>query len=169
MNVAHIHILLVHLPVLGAYFGLVLLLYGWAFKKQEALRISFGTFFVAGLFSVIVYLTGGAAEEIVEDVAGVTHDIIEAHEDFAVAALVSGIVLGLTGVVGLLVSIRRTVIPRWLTVTVVVIGIVTAGIMARTAYLGGQINHPEIRSDQETVQASVPATDESSGVSLPPQ
>lgn len=153
MNTAHIHLLLVHLPVLGAYFGMILLLYGWAFKKEEALRISFATFAIAGLFSVVVYLTGEAAEEAVEHLAGVTHEVIEAHEEFAVAALVGGVLLGLTGVVGMLISARRHRTPRWLKIVAVVIGFITAGIMAQTAYLGGQINHPEIRADQETAAA----------------
>lgn len=42
-----------------------------------------GLLAVAGLSAIAVFLTGEPAEEVVEGRAGVSHDAIEAHEEWA--------------------------------------------------------------------------------------
>lgn len=59
------------------------------------------------------------------------------------------IVLGIVSLVGLWLS--RKEVPRWFSTTTLVLALVVTGIMAWTANLGGQINHPEIRPDAAVV------------------
>ena len=151
MNAAHLHLFLVHVPVVGAYFGLLLFLYAWVFKKNETMRVSFGVLTLVGIAAGLVFLTGEGAEEIVENVAGISENLIEEHEGAAKLALILGIALGVSGLVGVFASLRVPVVPSWLKVTVLVFGLIAVGALTRTAYLGGQINHPEIQSAQAQV------------------
>jgi len=146
MNAAHFHLLLNHIPILGTIFGVVLLAYGFFRRYDEVQKASLGLLAVAGLTAIAVYLTGEGAEEAVEDLAGVTHDLIESHEGAGKVALISGIATGVVSLLGLVVAAMRQQVIRWTVILTLIVGLATSGIMGWTAYLGGQINHPEIRS-----------------------
>jgi len=149
MDPAHIHLLTNHIPVIGTLFGLVVLLYGMLGKKHDVTRASLGLFVLAGSGAGIAYLSGERSEDTVEGLPGVTEAFVEAHEEAALIALIAAIVLG---VVALLVLLfRRQQIPRWATVTTLVLALGTMGVMGWTANLGGQIRHTEIRDATLTV------------------
>lgn len=150
MNEAHLHLTLVHGPVAGILFGVVLLAFALWRRNDLLARVSFVSFIVVGLLATMLYFTGEGAEEIVEGLAGVSHDVIEAHEEAAVWALWSSLGLGLVSLGGLL-GYRRRNLPSWLLTTVFVGSLVVGGVIAWTANLGGQISHPEIRSDEQAV------------------
>lgn len=149
MNWAHVHLMLNHIPVLGATFGLALL--AWALlRRNEALeRVALGTFAVVALAAIPVYLTGGPAEGVVERLAGTAEPAIEAHE---AAALVAVIAIGALGVFALttLWLFRNRALPRPLAGAALVFALATAGWMAQTANLGGRIRHAELRAQEGT-------------------
>ena len=135
--------------MVGIVFGLLVLAYAWIRRKKEATQIGLGLFVLSGLAAVAVYLTGEAAEEAVEGLVSVSHALIERHEEAALIALIATIVLGTMSLVGLWLS-RRDV-PRWFSGATLALALVVSGIMAWTTNLGGQINHPEIRSSTAIV------------------
>jgi hypothetical protein len=143
MNPAHIHLLLNHIPVLGTAFGILLLLFGILRKNNEAKRFGLVMFLLCGLIAIPVFLTGEPAEEIVEHQIGIDKEAIEEHEDSATWALVSVEVLAVLSLISLFLF-HKTAFPGWAMVIVMLIALVTSGIIARTANLGGMINHPEI-------------------------
>lgn len=146
MDAAHIHLMLNHVPVLGAIFGLLVMGYGLARRSQEVIRTGLWTLVVVGVASGVVYLTGEPAEELVEGLPGFSHSILERHE---VAALWATVGAGLVGVVSLagLVLYRAKQISRRYAVGVLVLTLALTGLMGWTANLGGQVMHAEIRSD----------------------
>jgi uncharacterized membrane protein len=145
VNAAHIHLLLNHLPLLGTGFGVLLLLLAFARRSDELKRVSLGVFALAALIAVPTYLTGEPAENVVERLPGVSKPIIEEHEEAAEGAAAALGVLGVFSLAGL-VRFRRSALPNWLAVSSLVLGLVVAGLMARSANLGGLIRHSEIRS-----------------------
>lgn len=157
MDPAHIHLLINHVPVLGTVFGLLLLLYGMLARKHEVTRASMGLFVLVGLGATVAYLSGEGAEDTVEGLPGVAESIIEAHEEAALVALIAAIVLGVAGLI--ILAIWRKETPRWAAVTTLVLALGTAGVMAWTANLGGQVRHTEIRDGAmtTTVQQDAPS------------
>lgn len=153
MTGAHIHLLLTHVPVMGIVFGTLVLAYAWIRGRKEAIQIGLGIFALSALAAVVVYLTGEAAEEAVEGLAGVSEAVIERHEEAALVALVATLGLGVLSLIGLWLS--RRAVPRWFSGGLLAMALVVNGVMAWTANLGGQINHPEIRS---TTTAFAPAS-----------
>lgn len=146
MNQAHLHLLLNHFPVIGAILCLLLLLFALMRKSTELKRASLGGLVLISLLTIPAYLTGEPAEKLVEHLPGVSEALIESHEE---AALVAFIALGLTGalaLVGLIWFRRRTTLPTWLTAAALLLTSVSVGLMARTANLGGEIRHTEIRA-----------------------
>jgi hypothetical protein len=107
---------------------------------------------VAACAGLVVYLTGEPAEELIEDVGGIAHSVVEQHEE---AALIAAVLLGGVGLLslaGLFVYRRRSIPPRFAAVAFIV-ALVPAAAMVYTANLGGQIRHSEIRSKAVSMQA----------------
>lgn len=144
MNAAHLHLILNHAPLFGVLFGALGLSYAFVRHSDDAARLSLGLVLLAGLLAVPTYLTGEEAEDVVEDLAGVSHDRIEEHEDAGKMAAIGAGLLGLVALGGLL-GFRRTPVPRTFTLVALVLTLSAAGWIGYTANLGGQIRHTEIR------------------------
>lgn len=144
MSAAHLHLALNHVPVLGTLFAAAILAYGILRHQDAVVRVALGLLVVSGLGAGVAYLSGEGAEDIVEGAAGVGESFIEAHEEFALIALVGAVVVAIVALGSLLVYRRRDV-PRTLGLAVLAVTLVSGGLMGYTANLGGQIRHVEIR------------------------
>ena len=136
-----------HIPVLGRAFGLTLVSLALLRKSEELKRISLGLLIVIALLAIPVYLTGEPAEELVENLSGVSKSSIEQHEETAQVAFVGVLVVGAAALGGLIFSRRRKLVSNWLSLIVLVLSLIVFASMARTANLGGLIQHAEIRPD----------------------
>ena len=143
MNPAHLHLLLNHVPVLGA-FGLLLLFAIAFFRRDSSLgRLTLVLTIGVAAAALAVFLTGEPAEEIVEELAGVGESAIEPHEEAARIATVAFGILG-AGAAAVLLAFRRRDLPRWMLGVVLVATLAVSGLMGWTANLGGRIRHTEI-------------------------
>lgn len=147
MNQTHIHLLITHLPIFGSILGGLVLAYGLWAKSNHTKMAAYILLIVSSIGAGIAYSTGEAAEETVEDIPGISKNLIEQHEDFAVIALVSLIVLGVASIIGLFLTFRKSKLTRATAVVVLFISLISFGLVARTGYLGGQIRHTEINSN----------------------
>ena len=145
MNSAHLHLLLNHVPVLGAFGVLALLAIAFVRRDSPLARLALGFAAMLAAASVAVFLTGEPAEEIVERLPGIAETAIEPHEE---AALIATIAFGVFGAAALvtLIGFRRRELPRWVTGTALSGMLVVSGLMGYTANLGGMIRHTEIGS-----------------------
>jgi uncharacterized membrane protein len=160
MSIVHLHLLLNHVPVIGALFGGLLLAFALLRRSNELVKAAFVIFTVLGGLAVIVFLTGGPTEEIVEKLPGFSESIAERHEDIALIATIMMAAFGALTLLALWMY-RRRVLPRGVVVTALVIAIGVNGVMGYTANLGGQIRHTEIRSGGASNGAETPnATEE---------
>ncbi len=151
MTAAHLHLALNHIPVLGTLLGTVLLAYG-LWQRQETIQdVGLGLLVVVGAVAVAVYWTGEPAEEIVDGVAGVSHDAIEAHEAWGWYAVLASIGTGVASLGALLYGWSQRTLARWTAPFVLVLSLLTTGVMAYTANLGGKVHHPELRTGPTAV------------------
>jgi len=155
MNWAHVHLALNHVPVVGV-FGIALLLIIALYSHNTGLaRLTSGLLVLLAIVTVVVYLTGGAAEELVEGLPDVSEPMIEYHEE---VALVGTIVVIVAGIVALGPLLRWSSDQRISTRTlaaVLVVTLIACGIMAYTANTGGRIRHTEIRSGAALSDSSI--------------
>jgi uncharacterized membrane protein len=138
VNLAHLHLLLNHFPTVGLAIALGLLLASLLKKSADLQQASFVAFFLLGLVAIPAYLTGGAAQIVLQNQPGVSEQVMAAHQDAALLAL---ILLEITGFVAWIALWR---FRRWHQTGVLVLAIVTFGLMASAANIGGHIRHPEI-------------------------
>ncbi len=144
-NPAHVHLWLNHVPTVG--FGAALILFIAARLRGHDILIQTGLvmFFVVAAVAIATYLSGNAAEPLVQDRPGISSRAIRAHED---AALLAFVCMEMTGFLAWLAlwQRRRARLAAWQLPAVLLAAIVTFGLMARAADLGGEIHHPEIGS-----------------------
>lgn len=149
MNGAYAHLVLNHFPILGTLFGLVLLAVAILRKSQELQRAALVTFVAVGILTIPAYLSGHAAEEIVEEYPGMSEEAIEAmeeHEDAGLFLILAVEILAAASIVGVVAGGRAGVVPRKLAIACLLIAIFTMTVAMRTAHLGRDIRHPEAAS-----------------------
>lgn len=157
MNPTHIHILITHLPVFGGFLGLLVLLYGFYQKSESTKQAAYLIFIVASIGAGIAYLTGEPAEESVEHLQGVVHDMIEEHEDAAQFALITNIIAGLASLAALWTSFKNLSFASLISKLVLIFALFGFTSAARTAFLGGKIRHSEIHGNVSNQGSQDPA------------
>lgn len=146
MNQTHLHLLITHLPIFGSILGGLVLAHGLWTKSNQTKIAAYNIFIISSIGAGIAYLTGEAAEETVENIQGVIEATIKQHEEFALFALISLIILGVASIVGLFLTLRKSPMTRTVAFIILFVSIISFGLVARTGYLGGQIRHTEISS-----------------------
>ena len=144
MNSVQMHLALTHVPVILSLVGLIMLMVAFLIKNSTLTRTSYILLLVAGIAAMPVFFTGEGTEEAIEKLAGVSEAAIERHEEVAKLAMVSISAAGLVALTALF-SFRLQVASRVFKMVVLLLAITSAGLMAQTAHLGGQIRHTEIR------------------------
>ena len=152
MNLAHVHLLLNHFPTIGMIIGLGLFLSAIAAKSDDLKRASLVIFFGIALLSIPTFATGTAAELALSKNPEVSKAAIEAHETAAFEALGVMELTGALAWLGLWQYRRLSRVPQGTLAAVLLAGLVTFGLMARAANIGGEIRHPEIRTGPDLTE-----------------
>ncbi len=143
MNLAHIHLLSNHIPILGVFFGILIFLQGTLSRNQSVKSAAYFIFIVSAIGAVIAYTTGEPAEDLVEKISGISKSMIEAHEEAATLAYIAIGLLGVLSLSGIILSMVRPKLNSKISLLVGILAILSLGLMARTGYLGGKIRHSE--------------------------
>jgi len=153
---AEAHLAINHLPFAGVLFGVALLVYGMVRKEEVYIRTSFVFFLSAALITAPVYIFGEMAHDKVARLPGVSHPLIEAHEDAALlAAIVMG-VLGLLMVDGHFRLGKRGKIPGWFSKATLAMAVASLLLLVNAQKHGGEIRHPELRANFQPRFPGVP-------------
>ncbi len=159
MEIAYLHVVINHLPIMGVPIALGVLLLGVWVRESSIKRAALLAFVVIGLVTIAVYLTGEGGEDFVERIASINEEAIEDHEEMATVALIAVEVLATLSLLVFLASggismlVRRAIpperhVPGLGVALVVVVAAVTSGILGYTGKLGGMISHTEFYSAQ---------------------
>ena len=145
INGAQLHLLVNHLPVVG-FLGMVLaLIVALFFKSYEIKRFVLAATVLVGFSGLASYWTGEPAEDVAERLPGVTKELIHDHEEAAEFATVLSVVTAVAAAAALIWHQRRPESLRASVPLVLLLALLTAATMAKTAHEGGKIRHSEIR------------------------
>ena len=135
MNAAHLHLILVHIPIVAVPLMTAILCYGIKRKSPELIRTTLVILFLSALITIPAYLAGEGAEEIVEHFPGIVEDNIEKHEDAALYAFIAVLLNGALSFVALFWARMRP--------AAAVLAVVSSLLLFWTGNLGGNIRHAE--------------------------
>lgn len=154
MNDAHLHMVVNHFPIIGTILGAGILLAGILFKNNTVKNVAYVLFVVAAVFAAVSMATGEGAEEMVEDMPNVGHDIIHEHEEIAEKLALSLYVLGVVSLIGLYANIKKLSQAKIVAVLTLVISIISIYFAQLTGTTGGEIRHTEIRANATGADAA---------------
>ena len=146
LNLVHLHLLLNHVPTVGTIIALGILLLAFAKKNLELTRTALAVFFAIALMALPTYMTGYAAERALKDRPGFPTSLVEQHQSAALLALIFMEATGVVAWFGLWQRRKPTGMAPWSAPAVLVLAVITVGLMASAANVGGEISHPEIAS-----------------------
>jgi len=143
LNAAHLHVILVHFPVIVIPLGALLLALG-IWRKNLTLQVTAYYIFIGGAaIGGAAFLLGDGAEEIIEHVAGVVESAIEPHEEASELAIWFVVALGVLSIITLATKSLSPLLSSRLQLPLLALAIVTSGLLGYAAQLGGKIRHPE--------------------------
>jgi uncharacterized membrane protein len=146
MNEAHFHLLVNHFPITGTLLGLLVFGFGLLLKNETVIKTSLFLIAFTALLAIPALLSGEGAEELIEELPGISHDVIHEHEEKGeLFVWFSGIlaVLSLFSVWAISTAKAYKKAILWLTFG---FGLATAFLAAQVGNSGGLIRHPEIEA-----------------------
>ena len=149
---AHLHLLVNHVPILGALFALGLLLASFLWAPDVLRKTALVVLIGVAVAGVIADKSGDPAEKAIQGFPGVSRDRIHAHEDAAGKAYLTA---GLVGVLalGILIRWRREPVPAGATAAALAGAVLVSGLMGYTGLLGGRVRHTEVRPGASSADA----------------
>lgn len=155
LDAAHVHLMLNHVPVIGAPLLLLLLTIGLLRGSRELVTVSLALVVGLAVVTGLVYLTGEPTEELVKRAPWFRDALAETHEEHATASLVAVLITGTIS--GAALALRRR--PKagiWLPRIALAGLAVSTLLLGWTAWSGGQIRHEEVRA-ATVLRPSVPS------------
>ena len=146
MNEAHVHLVTNHLAIIIPFIALVVLIIGMISKSDAVKRTAYFLFILGAIATFPAFESGEEAEEIVEHLAGVSHDLIHEHEEKAELFAILSYFLGGLALVALWANWKKKKFADTLMYVIVLYSVIVLYMAKETGTTGGEIRHPEIRS-----------------------
>lgn len=145
MNDAHLHLLVNHFPIIGTIFALGILIAGIFLKNSSIKNTAFILLIIATIFGAISMSTGEDAEEIVEELPNISHDIIHNHEELAEKFILVLYATGAFALLSLIASLKKHNKANLFALLTLLLTVVAVVLAKEVGTSGGEIRHTEIR------------------------
>jgi hypothetical protein len=155
VNIAHLHLVLNHVPTVGSVVVLGVLLMAFARRNEHVMHAGLEMLFAIAVLTLPVYASGLAAQQEFRQSPEFAADAIRMHHDAALISFTVTEFAGFLAWVALWQTRRRGRAARGVVPAVIVLLFVALVLSGRAATLGGEIRHPEIR----LAGAAVPVVD----------
>jgi len=154
MNLAHLHLLLNHFPIIGTVVALGLFIVSFIGKNDDLKRSSLIIFAAIALLTLPAFFSGIGAQRAVRKDPLVSTAVIDRHEGAAMLALFFMLITGALALIELWKRRRIATEKPWsgTLLAILLFSLITAGLMARVGTTGGDIRHPEIWSVKDVTQ-----------------
>ena len=154
MTGVHIHLLVNHVPILGALFALLLLLAAYRWAPDTLTRTALIVLVGVALAAAASNYSGEPAEDAIRRFPGVQRALIHDHEEMGEWAFRLAVIVGIAAIV-VLARNRRTVLPSGVRTAFTVAALVVSGFMGYVGLLGGRVRHTEVRPGATAADAIV--------------
>jgi len=145
MNLAWLHIAVVHIPVLGTPVLLFIGIKALQSKTVSQLKLFYWGSLLVASFAVLAYFTGPATADWVKNVfSEYNQEFVENHALWGRLGFVSAVFSGLLGVMAISSYAQEDVPHKAIPWVLVIFQIINLGLFIYTAHLGGLIRRPDL-------------------------
>ncbi len=148
MSAAHLHLTIVHLPVVGVPLALAMLAFGHLRGHEVLLRFGYGVLVACGALSIVAFYSGPPTYELLESELLPQKEQVEQHAVLGRAAFIGGVLVAVLAIQALLQFLQDEPPARWLRVTIFLGALVLTYLLVWSAHLGGGIRHPEVQQPE---------------------
>ena len=127
---------------------------GHIFQIEAVKRTAYFIFIFGALCTIPAFATGEGAEETIENIPGISEQLIEAHEETAETFAILSYLLGAISLLGLWANWQKKSFATLLSFSAMIFCGVVLFFAKQTGTTGGEIRHTEIRSDGSINQSS---------------
>ena len=145
MDWVKIHLALNHISVVGIPFLILLLGWGWLRRVEVVTRLALWWILIFSVVAIALKFTGDFAAEAAATRLEPHRHYVQRHEQAADQATTAVFFTGLAAAMALFLGRNGRVLSRWVVPILLISGLISAILTARTANLGGQITHQELR------------------------
>lgn len=151
MNIAHIHIVINHLPIVGYFFSIFLITTSFYFRSQEGVIISAVLVMViSALGALAAYFSGSPSIKLIAGLPGVGHKHISIHYRRAKIAVLFSCLSGvIAAACGAVIIISAAPVPIYCYALLMISSLITSFAMVFTGNAGGKIRHQEVRGEEK--------------------
>ena len=145
MDWLKVHLALNHVSVIGMPFLFVLLMWGIVRREDAIKRLAAGWIALFSILAIALKFTGDFAAEDAGQRLDPVRVYVNAHEKSADQATTAVFVVGLAAAMGVYLSRGARPMPKWSLALICITMLLACVLLARTAHIGGQISHLELR------------------------
>jgi hypothetical protein len=120
-------------------------------KKSEVKLTAFAIFIFSAITSAFAFYTGEGAEEIVENISGISETLIHTHEEYAESFFTVTLILGALSLIGFVAELKKSKYAKYLVILILSLAIADGVLAKYVGTSGGEIRHSEIRSDAKMI------------------
>ncbi len=152
MNNAHLHLLVNHLPIIGVLIGILVIIVGLIIKKTDVILTALGLFVFSAITSFFAFYTGEGAEEVVENILGISETLIHTHEEYAETFFTLTLVLGGVALLAFIATLKKIKFYHFLIFLTLLLALSDGIVATYVGTSGGEIRHSEIRNDAKAIR-----------------
>lgn len=147
MNEAHFHLVVNHMPIVGLLIGILILITGLLLKKSEVKLTGLSVLVFSAIASIFAFYTGEGAEEVVENISGISKTLIHDHEELAEKFFTLSLIMGAIALIAFIADLKKFKYAKHLIILALVLSISDMVLAKFVGTSGGEIRHTEIRTD----------------------
>lgn len=147
MNDAHWHLVVNHFPIIGSILGLGILIVGLVLKNNTVKNTAYILFVVAAIFVFASMATGEGAEELVEDMPNIGHQIIHEHEELAEKLALLLYATAFFSSLSMYTDVKKHKYAKTISLITLILAIGSSVVGTFVGNSGGEIRHTEIREN----------------------
>jgi uncharacterized membrane protein len=144
MNGSHFHLIFSHVPLIGAAFTILLIIFALVKKSKDLKLTSLWFAVITGIAALLAYFTGDGAENVVKTIAGISGDLIETHEHWGLFYLIAIMLIAAIAFAGIFLSRASAKALQKFVILVLILNIMAMYLAAETGITGGKIRHTEM-------------------------
>lgn len=145
MNAAQVHLLTVHIPIIGCWGLSILFILAHYFRDDRLFKISCWLLLTILLLATVAYFSGPLAYDLLKENYQVDKEMVEFHAVLARSCLLAMVVLAMIVGNALVQGFQGEKIPGWQRWVILISTVLLSIFWAVAAHWGGMIRHPEIR------------------------
>lgn len=147
MNEAHWHLVVNHFPIIFPIVGVIVMITGILSKSNAVKRTAYMIFILGSFTTFLAMFTGDGAEDVVENINGISKNCIENHEEAAEKFALFSYIFGGISLLGLWIEFKKTNLSFMFSIVTLLFSFIVLFFGKQTGTTGGEIRHTEIRQN----------------------